>query len=380
MLQSPETEILILCARPQLGNDAVSRILSLLQQELDWQLIFQLAEYHRSIPLLAFHLHHHATGLLSSDIQTELQEHHRNSTQHNMVLALEVLRIIDLFSAEGIHVIPFKGPVSAMLVHGDMAKRACGDIDLLVKQSDHGKAEHLLENEGYAVKIRYQDAMQSSLQHEQRRISVDLHWGIPPEEIRLNSDRLWENLKPINLLGRPVLTFSPCDTLLVTATNAVKEYWAPSLHHLSDITALTSSYTNEDWLEAVRRAREIGCQRVLVAAILFTHRLLNSPLSSVGPTQLFSHQGINKVVDDLQDHLFLQLNDQAMETALKPIHHRDMRSYYSAITDSMWQRNRSWMKWVVTPNVADKTFVKLPRALSFLYFFIRPLRLLRKYL
>ena len=380
MQLSPETELLLLCARPQLDSSAVDRILSLLQQKLDWQLIFQLADYHRTIPLLAFHLHHRATDLLAGDIQTELHEHHRNSTQHNMVLTLEVLRIIDLFSTEGINVIPFKGPVSAMLVHGDMAKRACGDIDLLVKQNDHGKAERLLENEGYSVEIRYQDAMQSSLRHEQRRMSVDLHWGIPPESLRLNSDLLWENLKPISLLGRPVLTFSPCDTLLVTAVNAVKEYWGPSLHHLSDITTLTNSYTEEDWLAAFSRAREIGCLRALIAAILFTHRLLDSPLPSVEPTRLFNHRGINKVVDELQDHLFLQSDDQSIETAMKLFHHRDARSYDSTLTDSSWQRSLDWLKWAGTPNVADKAFVKLPRTLSFLYFFIRPVRLLIKYL
>ena len=380
MLQPPETELLLLCARPQLDNSAVSRILSLLQQKLDWRLIFWLAENHRTIPLLAYHLHRHASELLANDIQTEIQNHHRNSTQHNMVLAFEVLRIIDLFSAEGIDVIPFKGPVSAMLIYGDMAKRACGDIDLLVKQSDHHKGEQLLESEGYAVKIRYQDAMQSSLQHEQRRISVDLHWGMPPETLQLDSARLWENLKPISLLGRPVLTFSSCDTLLVAAINVVKEFWGASLHHLSDITTLTSSYTNDDWMEAFQRAREIGCLRILIAAILFNHRMLESPLPSVGPTQLFSHQGINNVVDELQDQLFLKLNNQAMETAIKPIHHRDLRSYYSTITDSLWQRNCSWIKWVVMPNAADRTFITLPRSLSFLYFIIRPLRLLKKFL
>jgi hypothetical protein len=380
MQQSPEIELLLLCARPQVGDSAISRILSLLQQELDWQLIFRLAEYYRTIPLLSFHLHHHATSLLASDIQAELYEYHRNTTRHNLVLAAEVLRVIDLFSTEGVNVVPFKGPVSAVLAYGDMAMRACGDIDLLVKQNDHGKAERLLEDEGYGVEIRYQDAMQSSLWHEQRRMSIDLHWGIPPERLRLDSGRLWGNLKPITLLGRPVLTFSPRDTLLVTAINAVKEYWKPSLHHLSDIAALTGNYTDEDWLAAFRRAREIGCQRMLIAAVLFTHRLLDRPLPSVGPARLFSHQGINKVVDELQDHLFSQSDEQTIETAMKPVHYREARVYYLTLTDSSWQRSRDWLKWVGTPNVADQAFVKLPRTLSFLYFFIRPLRLLIKYL
>ena len=222
--------------------------------------------------------------------------------------------------------------------------------------------------------------MQSSLQHEQRRMSVDLHWGMPPIEIRLKSARLWENLEPINLLGRPVLTFSPCDTLLVTAINAVKEYWGASLHQLTDIATLTSSYTDEDWLAAFHRAREIGCLRMLVAAILFTHRLLENPLPTVGPTRLFNHQGINKVVDELQDHLFLPSGEQTTETAMKLFHHRNMQSYYSTITDSPRLRCFDWLKWAGTPNTADKAFVKLPKPLSFLYFFIRPLRLLIKYL
>ncbi|MFC1773206.1 nucleotidyltransferase family protein [Pseudomonadota bacterium] len=378
MPHQPEIELLLLCARPQADDDAVARIRTLLQQKLDWQLIFQLAEYHRTIPLLAFHLHNDAPDLLANDIQTKLQTSRINSTQQNLVLGMEVLHLTNLLSAEGINAVPFKGPVSAMLVYGDMAMRACGDIDLLVTQNDHRKAERALENEDYKVKTRYQDAMQSSLWHEQRQISVDLHWGIPPIRPRLDSDQLWKELKPINLLTQSVLTFSPCDTLLVTARNAVKEYWKPSLHHVSDIAALTSNYTNDDWRTAFTRAREIGCQRILIAAVLLSHRLLNLTLPSAGPTKLFNHQGINKVVDELQDHLFLNPDEQVTELLMKPKHHHQRQAYFLTLTDSLWNRSLDWLNWAITPNNADLDFITLPKALSFLYFFIRPLRLLVK--
>jgi hypothetical protein len=378
MRQSPEIELLLLCARPQVSERVVSRIRSLLQQELDWQGVFQLAGDYRTIPLLAMHLQHHADDLLASDIQAELQSYHRDSTRHNLVLAMEVLRLVDLLSAAGVRVIPFKGPVSAMLAWGDMAMRACGDIDLLVKQNDHAEAERLLETVGYNVQIRYQDAMQSSLLHKQRHLSVDLHWGIPPQKLRLDSDRLWEELRPIDLLGRSVLTFSPCDTLLVTAINAVKEYWKPSLHHLSDIVVLTSSYTDQSWMRAFRRAREIGCQRMLIAAVLFAHRLLDMPLPSSGPVRLFRHRGINRVVDELQGHLFLQSGERTVEAPMKVMHHRSSQAYYLTLTDSLWWRSRDWLQWAFKPNKEDEAFVKLPQTLSFLYWFIRPLRLLMK--
>lgn len=378
MPHPPEIELLLLCARPQTDDDAVARIRTLLQQKLDWQLIFQLAEYHRTIPLLAFHLHNDAPDLLANDIQTELQTSRINSTQQNLVLGMEVLRLTDLLSAKGINAVPFKGPVSAMLAYGDMALRACGDIDLLVTQIDHGKAEKVLEHDGYTVETRYQDAMQSSLWHEQRQISVDLHWGIPPIRPRLNSDQLRRGLRPITLLTKPVLTFSPCDTLLVTARNAVKEYWKPSLHHVSDIAALTINYTNDDWRIAFTRAREIGCQRILIAAVLLAHRLLNLTLPAAAPGKLFSHQGINKVVDELQDHLFLNPGEQVTELLMKPHHHRQKQIYFLTLTDSLWNRSLYWLNWASTPNKADLDFVTLPKTLSFLYFFIRPLRLLVK--
>jgi len=378
MLHSPEIALLLLCARPRLSDEAVGRIRGLLAQPLDWPLVFGLAERYRTIPLLALHLHHHAEDLLTSDIRTRLQRHHLNSTRHNLVLAAEVLRLLDLFSATGIAIVPFKGMLSAMLVYGDMAMRACGDIDLLVKPQDHAGAERLLQDQGYRVTQRYDDAMQSGLHHEQRQISVDLHWGIPPKMPRMDSDRLWEALAPVDLLDRQVLTFSPCDTLLVTATNAVKEYWKPSLHHLSDIAALTGGYTDDDWRVTFHRARELGCLRILVAALRFTRRVLDTPLPLAGPARLFRHPGLGRVVDELEDHLFLQADAQDSRETLKPRRHRAMQAYYLSLIDPPWQRAWEWLKWAATPDSADRDFFKLPEMLSFLYFVLRPLRLLIK--
>lgn len=374
----PEIELLTLCARPRIEADTISRIRDLLQENLDWQLIFHVAEIYRSIPLVAMHLSHHAMDLVAIDIQRDLQNFHRTSTQHNMALAIEVLRLIKLLQSEGLRAIPFKGPVSAIRVYDDMAMRACGDIDLLVPKADHAKVERFLENQDYCVKVRFQNAMQSSLWSEQRRISIDLHWGIPPERLKIASTLLWEALEPIHLLGQSVLTLSPCDTLLVTAINAVKEYRTPSLHHLSDIAALTIDYTSEDWTSAFKRAKKMRCQRMLVTAMLFANRLLDSPLPSVGPIRLFRHPGITKVVDELEYNLLLYSDEQEVMAGEKPVMRLTMEEYYAALTDSNCRRCSYWFIRGATPNIEDRNVVKLPKALSVLYFFIRPFRLLAK--
>jgi len=117
---------------------------------------------------------------------------------------------------------------------------------------------------------------------------------------------------------------------------------------------------------------------MLITALLLAHRLLNLTLPSNGPTRLFSHRGINKAADELQEHLFLQADKHTAEQLTKLIHHRHRNSYYLTLTDSPWSRGVGWLNWLSTPNSADLDFITLPKTLSFLYYFIRPVRLLVK--
>ena len=89
-------------------------------------------------------------------------------------------------------------------------------------------------------------------------------------------------------------------------------------------------------------------------------------------------QVLAEVVDELQDHLFLNPDEQVTELLMKPKHHHQRQAYFLTLTDSLWNRSLDWLNWAITPNNADLDFITLPKALSFLYFFIRPLRLLVK--
>jgi hypothetical protein len=228
--------------------------------------------------------------------------------------------------------------------------------------------------------VRYDDALQSCLGHNLRNISIDLHWGIPPESLRLDSERLWSQLKPVDLLGKSVLTFSPCATLLVAAVNAVKTHNKPSLHHLSDMSALTADYKDKDWLKAFRLSREVGCQRALASAVLLAHQMLGTSLPSVGPVRLFKQKDIRRIVDELKDQFLFQSTADGFDMNHEVIHHRNITDYDTALIDSVWLRSFENFKWLFTPNSADRAFFQLPRRLSFFYLFIRPLRLLIKLL
>lgn len=372
-----ETELLSLCARPRLDAQAVSRLHDLLRRDLDWARILRLAEGYRAIPLLSVNLQQHGGVLLSPALGQELQRLHKAYTCHNLALATQLLELVRQFAAAGIRVAAFKGPVAAVLIHGDLALRACGDLDLLVSPDDHAAAERLLVNLGYRVQERHPAALQSCLAHSQHHTAIDLHWGMPPRNLPLRWERLWDAVCTVPLMGQPVPTFCGPDCLLICALNAVKEYWKPSLHYLSDMARLTGEYSAEDWRGAFLRARELGCRRALAVAAVLANRLLDVPLPQGAPARLVRRRSIRRLADEVHAHLFPADTDTLSE-AMKPLYHRSQTAYYLALTDSPWYRLGGWLRWALTPGDADRSLVDLPRGLAFLYYLLRPLRLLLK--
>jgi hypothetical protein len=57
-------------------------------------------------------------------------------THYNLFLEKELLTLLDTFKANNIMAVPFKGPLLAVAIYGDMLLRECGDLDFLIKRKD----------------------------------------------------------------------------------------------------------------------------------------------------------------------------------------------------------------------------------------------------
>ena len=81
----------------------------------------------------------------------ELREHFYANAGRNLFLAKELIKLLHLFSAHEISAIPYKGPVLAVSVYGNLAFREFGDLDILVRERDYQTAQHLLSAQGYRL-------------------------------------------------------------------------------------------------------------------------------------------------------------------------------------------------------------------------------------
>jgi hypothetical protein len=66
----------------------------------------------------------------------QLRNYFHANAQRNLFLTQELLKLLTLFKTNGISAIPYKGPVLAVAVYGNLALRQFGDLDILVHKRD----------------------------------------------------------------------------------------------------------------------------------------------------------------------------------------------------------------------------------------------------
>ena len=94
----------------------------------------------------------------------------------------------------------------------------------------------------------------------------------------LDLQALYARRQPITLAGRPVLTFSAEDTLLLLSVHGSKHLW-DRLSWIADIAALTARSRPDwrpDWALVLERARSWRVERMLLLGVGLAARLLQA--------------------------------------------------------------------------------------------------------
>lgn len=273
----PEGELLLCCARTNITPADAERI-GTLQKDCNWDYVLQIADYHRVLPLLFHNLNAVAPKAVPQDVLTQLRTYFQANALRSMSLTQELLKVIDLFQERDIPVIPFKGPVLAISAYGNLALHQAGDLDLLVREEYYPKAKTLLQERGYRMLYdREHEAahLQGQLWSEERKISVDLHYGIPPKELKLSQEAFWERSQRLTLAGKKIEAFSPEAHLLLLCVNGHKESWN-RLAKLCSLAALINAHPEIDWERLSTWAEELKIKRIFYLGLLLANHLLGA--------------------------------------------------------------------------------------------------------
>jgi hypothetical protein len=277
---SREAGLLRCCAR---GRPDFEKIRDIAAQAIDWSAFLSLAEHHSLASLCCRRLEDACPELVPPEIRAALQCHLQHDSERNLFLTGELLRILDRLSEGGVRALAFKGPVFAWYLYGHPGLRRFQDLDILVDRRDLERAIDLLGTLGLFTdpddKTRLvPSAHEISLVRTAPPAIVDLHWDMAPPEMGLSlaARNLLPRATTVPVAGRPVLTFSDDDQLLLCAFHGGKHGWR-HMAWLADLSALIETHP-PDWQHLLAEARRKNLSRALFTGVRLAHDVLGTPV------------------------------------------------------------------------------------------------------
>ena len=377
----PEISLLLSCSRATIDSKHAHRIKELSQNNIDWNNLLSLAGRHGLTPILFHRLNSICPEAVPGPIRSRLENHFNANLGYNRFLTGEMLRLLNLFENHGILAVPFKGPVLASSVYGDLSLREFSDLDMMIPKQHVLKAKELLLSQRYLPILKLspvqerayiQSEYEYNFTHERTGIRLEIHWKCFPWELpfSLTLKELGRRLKRVRIIDKEVLTFAPEELLLILCIHGYKHCWE-ALGLICDVAGLIQTHQEMDWDLLTVEARRFGSERILSLGLYLAQELLDANL----PDKVCQRIKSDAKMDILAHKVYTQLLKEkdgsvgALETYL--FHLRSIKTF--------WDRVLYCYFLMVPPYFADFLFLKLPSGLFFLYYLIRPLRLLGKY-
>ncbi len=370
-----ELQALCLCARVHLPGVARQQLESLLGQDLDWQLLYQLAWRHRLVPLL--HRQLKACGAKTVPIEW-MQKLHQESQQiafRNLALAFGLIELIRCFQREGIESIPLKGPVLAELAYGDLALRHFDDLDIIVRPGDLARARELILTEGYKPypyeelgSLFAENSCHNIFNHPRLDYNVELHWALAPSYFPLEFKRLrlWQHLRHIPFGGLTVWGQSPEDLVLALCIHGGKHHWL-RLSWIVDVAELLRRHHDMNWELLVSEAARLRCKRLLLLGIWLAENVLQAPVPS-NISDLFSRDPVVPLLGaEVWDGIAQR--QEISWAGIKNV------TFVCRVRECTRDRVVYLFLRMFTPTQLETAWLWLPRPLYFLYSPLRALRL-----
>ena len=375
---SKEFDLLCACAGVELAAERGARIASWNESGLDWDKFLRLAEHHGVLSLAARNLSKHARGLPSSVAQT-LKSAYEANLRRNLWFAGELARIADHFEKTQLRMVPYKGPVLAESVYGDLALRNFSDLDFLITPAEFERAKQALAELGYRPSTEFSPAVERfwlqtgyerSFDSAAGKYLVELQWRLLPYSyaVDLRVDDLLLRSGRAVLGGREVPCLSSEDSLLALCLHAAKHLWM-RLNWVCDV-AETMRAQAVDWTLVGARARELGIVRMAGVSFWLVRRLLGAPLP--GPAEEI-------VVGDSEVRVLGE--EFAARLARSATYDFESSEYFRWILRLRERRSdqrRYLWRLVLTPGAGDIGAMQLPERLFSLYRVVRLARLIRK--
>ena len=199
---------------------------------------------------------------------------------------------------------------------------------------------------------------------------LELRWRLELTQPRfrhdLGMDWVWPRRRSALLAGATVPNMNPEVAMLVLCMHGCKHVWS-RLIWVCDVAQSLAAYPDLDWKEVQREAKQSGLWRSLALGVLLAHGIAGAPVPPDILRCFQNDRSARTLAEHIQEHMF----DSPGSTPKS-------RVPYSVQLLGFSDRLKLLLSFnFMRPNERDRALLPLPKSLYFLYYLLRPLRILR---
>jgi hypothetical protein len=369
-----ELEVLVACSRVELTPEDASRLAAALAADLEWEYLLRAASANGILPLLHRHLVAGGAGPVPVEVKAVLRQRLAGSAQACLLLTAALVEALRALADAGLDAVPFKGPLLATALYGDIGLRPFRDVDILVRPRDLPAAVARLGRTGWEVAPgqgpvagRLRCAWVSDLLLARGGSLLELHWRLTPPFFGISDtlDDLAGELVSAEVAGLAVRTLSPTALLFYLSVHGATHRW-PRLEWICDVAELLRRQAPLDWERLRASARANGAERMVGLGVLLASELLGAPLPA-DLSGLIGRRTVRSLAGAVYHHLPDESADQNVGLRLAPFH--------LAMRERLRDKSRYVAAVMFAPSPLDLEAVPLPPTLYPLYYLVRPVRL-----
>jgi len=376
--RASEIEFLLCCVRGTPDPETKLLIQQLVKKKLDWDYLLQTALQNRVMPIFYKNLIEICPQAVPQNIMCQLQKLFLGNAARSYLFTNRLIKILTVFEDNDITAIPFKGPILAENIYGDISLRQFDDLDILVYPQDVSKAHKLLTNFGYRPQFNLNSGqVEAYIKKEysftyfmdKSRIVIELHWKLlgRHSSFSLDLNTIHTNFSS-TLNKKPVRSFSLEDLLLYQCLHSSKDTWN-ILENICCIAEIINLYKEINWKVVETRARKMRCERMLLLGLFLAFDLFEPALPAHLIHQVENDSVLQKIVRMIYGNIF----DKNSELK-KPIG-SDFSLLHMKMRDRFLEQVHYGLAIIFNPSREEWRICPLPASLSFLYYIFRPIRL-----
>jgi hypothetical protein len=366
-----EFQLLLLSARLAVDAASESRLKALVQPDLDWDFFVASAQQHRVLPLVCRTFERVRPHGVPDSTMQRLRTAAHTTARRNLRLTSELLQVLDSLHGRDIRCIPYKGPVLAAMVYGDISLRQFGDLDIVVPENDAMRAITLLSARGYHYAKETEKDI--TLRRDEGGVDLELHWAVTTsrDPIQIPPQLVWSDLRTFSVAGRSVLANSYETLLLIQCFHGAKHLWE-RLGWLCDIAEIVRSQPALEWSRVIEPAAALGARRTLFLGLSLARELLGAEPPSDVVRLMQREPGLRALSDQVTGWLCSE----------HPIPRGELEHFFVRLQEHPADKVRVGLKQVkafMAPTSRDTDLYPVPKFLAWMLYPLRIVRLVREY-